>query len=149
VRLTELELHGDPPRPDELTNAIGRVHDHVDDVLREVPNLALPARWIGIAGTITTVAAVEIGLAAWDPTRIHGFRLTRTAAEDVFRTLATESLADRLHNPGLPAERADVIVGGCCVLVGIMRRLQLDEIVVSVTNMLDGVAHELQHQAAR
>jgi len=68
--------------------------------------------------------------------------LTRDAAEDVFRTLATEALADRIHNPGLPLERAGVIVGGCCVLVAIMRRLGLDHITVSTRNLLDGVVHE-------
>jgi exopolyphosphatase/guanosine-5'-triphosphate,3'-diphosphate pyrophosphatase len=70
--------------------------------------------------------------------------MARSDVEEVFRTLATEKLADRKHNPGLPADRADVIVGGCCVLVGIMRRLHLAEITVSVNNLLDGViAQEL------
>jgi exopolyphosphatase/guanosine-5'-triphosphate,3'-diphosphate pyrophosphatase len=68
--------------------------------------------------------------------------LTRDAAEDVFRTLATESLADRVHNPGLPRERADIIVGGCCVLVAVMRRLKIDSLVVSTRSLLDGVARE-------
>ena len=70
--------------------------------------------------------------------------LTRIAVEDVFRTLATESLVDRLHNPGLPAQRADIIVGGCCVLVAIMRKLQLNSITVSTRNILDGIASELR-----
>jgi exopolyphosphatase/guanosine-5'-triphosphate,3'-diphosphate pyrophosphatase len=70
---------------------------------------------------------------------VHGFRLTRDAAEDVFRTLATEPLADRRHNPGLQSERADVIVGGCCVLVAVMRHLDLDEILVSEADLLDGI----------
>jgi len=70
--------------------------------------------------------------------------LTRGAVEDVFRTLATESLADRIHNPGLPTQRADIIVGGCCVLVAIMRKLQLNSITVSTRNILDGIASELR-----
>jgi exopolyphosphatase/guanosine-5'-triphosphate,3'-diphosphate pyrophosphatase len=70
--------------------------------------------------------------------------LTRAAAEDVFRTLATEALEDRIHNPGLPLERAGVIVGGCCLLVAIMRRLHLDHIIVSTHNLLDGVITELR-----
>jgi exopolyphosphatase / guanosine-5'-triphosphate,3'-diphosphate pyrophosphatase len=94
---------------------------------------------VGVAGTITTVAAVEIGLREYRPGILHGFRLTREAAEDVFRTLATEPLADRVHNPGLPTERADVIVGGCCVLVGIFRGLDLSELVVSESDILDGL----------
>ena len=65
--------------------------------------------------------------------------LSRKAVEDVFRTLATESLQNRVFNPGLPRDRADIIVGGCCVLVAVMRRLQISEIVVSQHNLLDGI----------
>ena len=60
------------------------------------------ATLVGTGGTITTIAAVEIGLAEYDRDALHRFVLTRAAAEDVFRTLATERLADRVHNPGLP-----------------------------------------------
>jgi exopolyphosphatase/guanosine-5'-triphosphate,3'-diphosphate pyrophosphatase len=147
VRLTETFLHGDPPRPEELTNAIGEVADHVEDLLRDVPELADGRSLVGIGGTMTTVAAVEIGIdvstdqAARD--RLHGVRLTRDAVEEVFRTLATERLADRVHNPGLPATRAGVIVGGLCVLVAVMRRLQFDGITVSTNTLLDGICAEL------
>jgi exopolyphosphatase/guanosine-5'-triphosphate,3'-diphosphate pyrophosphatase len=70
--------------------------------------------------------------------------LSRAAVEDVFRTLATESLADRVHNPGLPRDRADVIVGGCCVLVALMRRWDAPHVTVSAQNILDGICAELR-----
>jgi exopolyphosphatase / guanosine-5'-triphosphate,3'-diphosphate pyrophosphatase len=70
--------------------------------------------------------------------------LTRAAAEDVFRTLATETFAQRVHNPGLALERAGVIVAGCCLLVAIMRRLHLDHIIVSTHNLLDGLVAEMR-----
>ena len=89
-----------------------------------------------------TIAAVEIGLPAFDAAALHGARMTRENVEEVFRTLATETLADRIFNPGLPADRADVIVGGCCVLVGVMRKLRIPEIMVSVNNLLDGLVRE-------
>ena len=143
VVLTETELHRDPPRPEELTNAIGLVTDFMDDLVREQPQVLEATRVVGVAGTIVTIAAVELGIARFDPVALHGMTLTREAAEDVFRTLATESLADRKSNPGLPAERADVIVGGCCALVGIMRRLRLPSITVSVHNLLDGVVQHI------
>ncbi len=143
VRLTESELAHDPPRPDELTNAIGTVADHLDDVLREVPAVAGFQTLVGVAGTITTVAAIELGLVTYDRDRVHHFRLTRAAAEDVFRTLATEPLAARRHNPGLPPERADIIVGGCCVLVAVMRKLAAAELLVSEHDLLDGAAATL------
>jgi exopolyphosphatase/guanosine-5'-triphosphate,3'-diphosphate pyrophosphatase len=143
VVLTETELHRDPPRPEELTNAIGLVTDFMDDLVREQPQVLEATRVVGVAGTIVTIAAVELGIAHFDSVALHGMTLTRDAAEDVFRTLATESLADRKSNPGLPAERADVIVGGCCALVGIMRRLRLPSITVSVHNLLDGVVQHI------
>jgi exopolyphosphatase/guanosine-5'-triphosphate,3'-diphosphate pyrophosphatase len=143
VRVTETYLHSDPPRAEELTNAIGAVQDLLDDVERKLPGLAARPMLLGIAGTITTIAAVEIGLPVYDPVRVHGATLPRAAIEEVFRTLATERLADRIHNPGLPRERADVIVGGCCVLVALMRAWHVDELVVSNRTLLDGVCAEL------
>jgi len=142
VTQSEQHLEHDPPRPEELTNAIGEVADHVDDIVRLHPEALEAPNVVGVAGTIVTVAAVELGLVEFDADRLNGFVLTRDAAEDVFRTLATESLADRVHNPGLPRERADIIVGGCCVLVALMRRLKIDSLVVSTRSLLDGVALE-------
>ena len=140
VRLTERFIEHDPPRPEELTAAISYADSWLDDVLRNLPEAVEAATFVGLAGTVSTVAAVEQGLAAYDRDAIHHFVLTKEAVEDVFRTLATESRADRVHNPGLEAERADVIVGGCCALVAIMRRLGIEEIVVSEADILDGLA---------
>lgn len=134
----------DPARaadPADLTNLIGAVSDELEEIGRTIPMVAAPARVVGVAGTIVTVAAVEIGLATFDDARLHGFVLTREAAEDVFRTLATENIEQRCMNPGLPTDRADIIVAGCCILVASMRRLRIDEIVVSTRSLLDGVAH--------
>ncbi len=146
VRLTERFLHGDPPAPDELSAAISVVQSHLDDVVRELPASREARRVVGVAGTISTVASVELGLAVYDRERIHHFVLTRAAAEDVFRTLATESKADRAHNPGLEPGRVDVIVGGCCVLVAVMRYFDVAELLVSESDLLDGLALELLDQ---
>jgi exopolyphosphatase/guanosine-5'-triphosphate,3'-diphosphate pyrophosphatase len=137
VRLTEQWLHTDPPTAEELSMAVSVVRAHLEDVTRELPAAKEASTVVGVAGTITTVAAVELGF--YDRDAVHGLRLTRGAAEDVFRTLATEPLADRRHNPGLQPERADIIVGGCCVLVAVMRHLDLEEIVVSEADLLDGI----------
>ncbi len=143
VRMTEAWLHHDPPTAEELSQAISVIDVHLDDVLREIPDAPSAATFVGLAGTITNVAAVEIGLPQWSREAIHHFVLTRAAVEDVFRTLATESIADRLHNPGLEPQRADVIVGGMCVLVSIMRRFGFDECLVSENDILDGIARTL------
>jgi exopolyphosphatase/guanosine-5'-triphosphate,3'-diphosphate pyrophosphatase len=144
VRLTERFLHGDPPRPEELSQALSVVHDYLDDVQREIPSIAEASRLVGLAGTVTTVAAVEIGLATYDRDRIHHFVLSREAVEDVFRTLATEKRADRVYNPGLEEARADVIVGGCVVLVAIMRHFGFHACLVSEADILDGLAMSIR-----
>jgi len=145
VRMTERFLHGDPPGADELANCLSVLALEWDELAATMPELSTARRLVGLAGTVVTVAAVEIGLPAYDRNATHHFTLTKGAVEDVFRTLATESLADRVHNPGLEAERADVIVGGCCVLVSLMRSLGLDECLVSESDILDGlVASQLR-----
>ena len=144
VNITETELHRDPPRPEELTNAISLVSDAVDDIAHNYPLIGDVDRVVGVAGTIVTVAAVEVGQKTFEPSALHKLKLSREAVEDVFRTLATEPLSDRVFNPGLPRDRADIIVGGCCVLVAVMRRLQISEIVVSQYNLLDGLIYELR-----
>jgi exopolyphosphatase/guanosine-5'-triphosphate,3'-diphosphate pyrophosphatase len=143
VRLTEKFLEHDPPLPEELTASISLTDAYLEDVVREVPGVAEARTLVGVAGTITTVAAVELGLATYDRDAIHHFRLSHDAAEDVFRTLATESRAQRIHNPGLEEARADVIVGGCCVLVALFRRFGFDEMIVSEADILDGLALSL------
>lgn len=132
VTLTTNELVSDPPRPEELTNAIGAVVDHLDDMLRALPGAA-DADEIGIVGDLATViAAVEFGGVPPLPFALH-----RTAAEDVFRTVATESSAERALNPGLPAEAVDSIVAACCIVVALMRHLHLDHIAVDREIHLD------------
>ena len=139
VRVTEQYLESDPPAPEELSNAVNMVRDEIADVPRVVPGATDAATLIGLAGTVTTVAAIELGLPEYDAERIHHFRLTRAAAEDVFRTLATESAAERAHNPGLEPGRVDVIVGGAIVLVSVMRVLGFEEMLVSESDILDGL----------
>ena len=144
VRLTEKFLHSDPPAPEELSQAFDVVRGHLDDVARVIPSAAEARCFVGLAGTVTTMAAVELGLATYDRERIHHFVLTRAAAEDVFRTLATESRRQRIHNPGLEEARADVIVGGAVVVVAIMRYFELQECLVSEADILDGLVLSLR-----
>jgi exopolyphosphatase/guanosine-5'-triphosphate,3'-diphosphate pyrophosphatase len=144
VRLTEKYIEHDPPLPEELVACLSLVETYVDDIVREFPGVVSAARFVGLAGTVSTTAAVEQGLATYDRDRIHHFVLTRDAVEDVFRTLATENRSDRLGNPGLEPGRADVIVGGLCVLVQIMRQLDLSECLVSESDILDGLVMSLQ-----
>jgi exopolyphosphatase/guanosine-5'-triphosphate,3'-diphosphate pyrophosphatase len=140
VRVTEKYLEHDPPLPEELSACISVVEVFIDDVVRAIPEAAAAPTFVGLAGTITTVAAIELGLPTYDRQKVHHFALAKAAAEDVFRTLATEPFEDRITNPGLERERADVIVGGTCILVTIMRRLGFAECLVSEADILDGLA---------
>lgn len=149
VRLTEKHLASDPPAPEELSNAIAEATELFDDVLRDVSAFNEARVLVGVAGTVSTVAAVEIGLAEWNRDVIHHFHLTHAAAEDVFRTLATETAADRAHNPGLEPARVDVIVGGCCALVSLFRSLGADEMLVSESDILDGLVQSLAVRLGR
>ncbi len=139
VRITKRHLESDPPKPEELANAIADIREYLKDVEVQIPNIRHAHKWIGVAATVTTTAAIEMGLAEFDAKKIHEFVLTKEMVEDVFRTLATESLEDRIHNPGLEKERADVIVGGVAIVVSIMRHFELTEITVSCTDLLDGL----------
>ena len=143
VRFMEQFFINDPPKPEELSGAIQVARLHLDDIDRDHAIMGTAKSVVGVAGTITTIAAVEIGLEPYDPQIIDGFALSRKAAEDVFRTLATESLKIRKYNPGLEAARADVIVAGCCILVAVMRHWELEEWLVRESDLLDGLAFEL------
>jgi exopolyphosphatase/guanosine-5'-triphosphate,3'-diphosphate pyrophosphatase len=144
VRLTERFLHGDPPDAGELSDALSIVRGHLDDVVRELPATLDAARLVGLAGTVTAMAAIEQGLPVYDADKVHHFALTRAAAEDVFRTVATEPRARRRHNPGLEPDRVDVIVGGALILVAVLRHFGFDECLVSERDLLDGLVAELR-----
>jgi exopolyphosphatase/guanosine-5'-triphosphate,3'-diphosphate pyrophosphatase len=145
VRLSELYLAGhDPARPEDLVAALSVAEAALDGVRRVHPAITEARTLVGLAGTVSTTAAVEIGLAEYDRDRIHHFVLTRAAVEDVFRTLATETHDERIANPGLEEARADVIVGGLCVFVQLFRTLGFDECLVSESDILDGLAMSLR-----
>lgn len=150
-KLTDAYLLSDPPQADELSAALSIVELHVDDVRREVPGLAdalsSSGLVIGVGGTMSTMAAVEIGLLSYDRDALHGFVLERSAVEEVFRTLATEPAEDRAFNPGLDADRVGLIVGGACVVVETMRQLDIDQVVVSQSDLIDGIVFRMLEAA--
>lgn len=121
------ELVGaDPPAPEQLTNALGIVEDHLDDVRRAHPEV-LSATGVRCSGVIARVIAqLEVGVDD-APDEVV---LDRDAAEDVFRTVVTERRSDRAHNPGLPPEHVDTVMAASCVMVAMMRRFHLDSVVV-------------------
>lgn len=127
---TERYLGSDPPRPEELSAALSVIELHLDDVARSLELTLREGAVHGIGPVFTTLAAVEIGLDPYQRDRVDGFPLTRSGVEDVFRTLATEALRDRLYNPGLSPEWGELILGGACVVVEIYRHWDLRSITV-------------------
>jgi exopolyphosphatase / guanosine-5'-triphosphate,3'-diphosphate pyrophosphatase len=142
VRLTEQFLHSDPPTAEELSQAVSVVRDQLADIGRSLPAAGRASTLVGTAGTVWTLAAVELGVDAARSDLIDHFRLSRAAAEEVFRTLATEPAGRRRHNPGLEAGRVDVIVGGAIVVVSVMRHWGFDSLLVSEADILDGLARD-------
>ena len=143
VRLTEAWLHSDPPTAEELSQAVHVVREHLADVVREVPGVRNARTLVGLAGTVSSMAMIEQGLTEYDRDRVHHFRLSKDAAEDVFRTLATEAIEDRRHNPGMEPGRVDVIVGGAVILVSILRTFGFHELLTSESDILDGLVRSL------
>ena len=143
ARLTETYIEHDPPRPEELVACLSIVEAHLEDVRQALPGVADARTWVGVAGTFNTFAAVDLGLAEYQRQLVNGFELTKVAAEDVYRTLVTERFADRIHNPGLSRDRAEVIVGGACAVVAIFRGFGLDRMMISDDDALDGLAARL------
>jgi exopolyphosphatase/guanosine-5'-triphosphate,3'-diphosphate pyrophosphatase len=132
VRLTERFLHGDPPSRDELA-ACARYARSVLPALR-------PSSAIGVAGTVTTLAALDLGLAAYDPARIHRHRISRTAVREQLDRLAGMTLADRERIPGVEPGRAAVIVAGAVILAEVLAAFALEEIEASERDILHGAA---------
>lgn len=119
-------LTTDPPAAEDLTNAIGLLADHLEDVVREVPAASRADEVVVSGPGIATLAAVEVGGATALP-----FALGKAAAEEVFRTLATECAADRRHNPGLPAAEVESVLGVCCAVVALLRRLDRQQVTLA------------------
>ena len=141
--LTEAELHGDPPAPDELANALAVAQaPQLEGALLAVPALAEASTVVGIASTITTVAAVEIGLHFGPGQSLPGFQLRREDRGG--RVLHSRHLS---RSPPVSTIRGCRRARrrhrrGCCMLVTILRRLQLPAIRVSDHNLLDGLLEE-------
>jgi exopolyphosphatase / guanosine-5'-triphosphate,3'-diphosphate pyrophosphatase len=136
VRLTERFLESDPPAAGEL----GELAQAIRSVLEEHDLSA--RRGIGVAGTVTSLAALDLGLVEYDADRVHGHRLGQDAVRAQLERLAALPLAERREVPGLEPERAPVIVAGAAILLEIMRHLELPEVEVSERDLLDGAALE-------
>lgn len=139
VRQSERHLTSDPPKHSE-TQALARatrqiVHEAVPDRQRRAV-----ARGLAVAGTATSLAAIDQQLEPYDPARVHGYRLMLGECERMLAMLAAVSLEERRQVPGLHPDRAATIVAGAAILVEAMRAFDLVEIEVSEADILHGAA---------
>jgi exopolyphosphatase/guanosine-5'-triphosphate,3'-diphosphate pyrophosphatase len=137
VRLFERHLHTDPPTPAGVAALRADVAAHLRRV-GEVLDPGAAERVVGVAGTVTTVAAIALGLDAYDPRRIHRSTL---AAADVAATagkLAAMTVAERAAMPVMARGREDVIAAGALLLDELVQRFQIREVIASEADILDG-----------
>jgi exopolyphosphatase/guanosine-5'-triphosphate,3'-diphosphate pyrophosphatase len=139
------ERHASDGRFDPMTLA-GMRAEIAARLRREVPDAiaAAGARClVGTAGTVTTLAALDLGLHAYDPVRVQGHALTRAAIEGLLDQLARLTHAERGALPGLEPGRADVIVPGIAICLGAMERLGFDVLTVSDHGLREGILCEI------
>lgn len=141
VRMTERHLNGDPASAEQLAACFADVKRECVRV-REVVDVRRARSVIGLAGTVTALAGMQLGLTRYDGTRTHHSRLTRAEVETQFGRLSAATLAERRGMLAEPA-RAEVIVGGAAVLLTILKELAIEELLVSERDILDGLAASL------
>ncbi len=110
----------------------------LNDHLKDYPELEIPETWVGTGGTFTTLAAMILGQPWTDRTHVHGTTITAADIRNIGETLAGMKVEDRIHLQGLQPSRADIVVHGICILLGVMERLGRDRITVSEWGNLDG-----------
>ena len=144
VRMTERHLHSDPPTQPEITSAVSDIDHHIEDAKRTVP-INSETIFIGLAGSVTTVAAMALGLSEYDADAIHGSIVSREQVESVTNKLLHMTHKERANLGFMHPGRVDIIGGGALVLRELMRVLGFDKVLVSEKDLLDGVVLSLQN----
>ncbi|MET8326389.1 Ppx/GppA phosphatase family protein [Streptomyces sp. NPDC005181] len=143
VRMTERHLVRDgfvtdPPTPGQIT-AIRADIDAALDLAEESVPLTEAATLVGLAGTVTTVAAIALGLQEYDSEAIHHSRISFEQVQEITGRLVTSTHAERAAIPAMHPGRVDVITSGALVLLAVMQRTGAREVVVSEHDILDGI----------
>jgi exopolyphosphatase/guanosine-5'-triphosphate,3'-diphosphate pyrophosphatase len=137
VRHSERHIATDPPTVIELEALAGDVRGLIEAA---VGGGVEATAGIAVAGTPTSLAAIEMGLEPYDPARVHGHVLSLTSIQRMLSQLASTTLEQRIEIPGLHPERAPTVVAGVVILVETMRAFGLDRIEVSEHDILYGAA---------
>ena len=139
VRMTERHLHDDPPTAAQIEATVTDLRAAIDRASRDVP-ITQAATFVGVAGTVTTVAAIALGLDRYQPEAIHGSSVTAEQVHDVTERLLGMTRAERLALPVMHPGRADVIAGGALVLRTLMQASGAPRVIAGEHDILDGIA---------
>jgi exopolyphosphatase / guanosine-5'-triphosphate,3'-diphosphate pyrophosphatase len=142
VRMTERHLHADPPTTEQVAAAQADISAALDRAALEVP-LTTAHTFVGVAGTITTVAALALGLNRYDSERIHGTVLRADQIEQVAGELLTMTHEQRAAHAVIHPGRVDVIAAGALILQSVLRRVGMASLTVSERDILDGIARSI------
>ena len=137
VVATEEYLYSDPPGPHQLSG----LDEHLRRHLRKLPSHT-EGHLVGIGGTLVTMAMIHGAHSRFDPEKVHGMPLTRDTVHRLIERLAAVNLRDRKKIPGLPIDRADIIVAGALIVHAAMTHLDRHEIVVSSRGLRYGLLYE-------
>jgi exopolyphosphatase/guanosine-5'-triphosphate,3'-diphosphate pyrophosphatase len=137
VRLKERFLRGDPPTHDEVASARHFVDDHLDAAAKL--SIGGYETLVGVAGTITTLAALVAGLSSYDREVVHGSKMRKTDVTKQMHALLEMRAAEIKALGPVDAGRADVVGGGVLILHRVMTRFLFEELLVSETDILDGL----------
>ena len=148
VRLTERHLHDDPPAMEQVAAAARDIDAALATVAESIP-VASARTLVGLAGSVTTLTAVALNLAAYDPARIHHARISAGRVHEVTVSLLSQGHAQRAASPVIHPGRVDVIAAGALILDRIMDRFGFTELVTSEHDILDGIAWSSRHGARR
>jgi exopolyphosphatase/guanosine-5'-triphosphate,3'-diphosphate pyrophosphatase len=139
VRYSERHISSDPPTAAELEALAADARGAIEAAIGGADE-AVAEAGIAVAGTPTSLAAIELELDPYDPERVHGHRLSLASIQRMLSRLASAPLAERVEIPGLHADRAPTIVAGVVILIETMRAFGLTEIDVSEHDILYGAA---------
>jgi exopolyphosphatase/guanosine-5'-triphosphate,3'-diphosphate pyrophosphatase len=142
VRMTERHLHNDPPTPEQIAAAQANIEATVDRAVGAV-NAERAGTLVGLAGSVTTVAALALGLEEYQPERIHHARVSYAEVDRITTMLLGMSSTQRLALPVMHPGRADVIAAGAMILRAVMERVGAETVVASEHDILDGICASL------
>jgi len=147
VRLTERNFHNDPPTPTQIADAEEAVTIALIEAANAIPalrHLNAAHRFLGLAGTVSTLAMLDLGLEVYDRDQVHHFLLSREAVDRWSSELLDEPTLRRAARLGIEEGRANVIAAGALILRAVMTEFGLEECLVSEADILDGLVASVE-----